>query len=145
MHDPDVIRWIGPPERTALEVLEQNEERWASGSPTLSICELDGTCVGKIWLSVDSTDRSSGSVGYWLLPAARGRGFATAAVRLLSTWAVRELGVTNVRLTTAPDNVRSHLVAERSGFRRALPQDGEGVDGAPGGDVVFELPAPRSG
>lgn len=142
MHDPDVIRWIGPPERTARDVLVQNEERWANGSPTLSICELDGTCVGKIWLSVDPTDRSTGSVGYWLLPTARGRGYATAAVRLLSTWAVRELGVTNVRLKTAPDNERSHRVAERSGFRRVMPRAGEAVDGAHAADFVYELPAP---
>jgi RimJ/RimL family protein N-acetyltransferase len=143
MHDPDVIRWIGPPERSAQEVLVQNEERWAQGSPTLSICEPDGTCVGKVWLSVSETDGSTGSIGYWLLPAARGRGFATTAVRLLSSWAVRELGVTKVRLTTAPDNERSHRVAERSGFRRVMPRHGEAIEGVHGDDVVYELDARR--
>jgi RimJ/RimL family protein N-acetyltransferase len=138
MHDPEVIRWIGPPEGSARDVLVQSEERWAQGSPTLSICELDGTCVGKVWMSIRGGDRSTGFVGYWLLPVARGRGFATAAVRLLSSWAVRELGVTNVRLTTAPDNERSQRVAERSGFRRVMPRDAEAVDGAQG-DFVYEL------
>jgi RimJ/RimL family protein N-acetyltransferase len=139
MRDPDVIRWIGPPEGSAEDVLVQNEERWARGWPTLSICEPDGTCVGKVWLSVSETDRSTGSIGYWLLPVARGRGFATAAVRLLSNWAIRELGVTTVRLTTAPDNERSQQVAERSGFRRVPPRDGQAVDGAHGDDFVYEL------
>ena len=37
IHDPDVLRWIGPPEGTAREVLARNEERWAQGSPTFSI------------------------------------------------------------------------------------------------------------
>lgn len=142
MHDPDVIRWIGPPDRSPEDVLVQNEERWAQGSPTLAICEPDGTCVGKIWLSVSQTDRSTGSIGYWLLPVARGRGLATSAVRLLSTWAIRELGTTKLRLTTAPDNARSQRVAERSGFRRVLSPGGGAVDGAPGDDVVFELHAP---
>ena len=118
IHDPDVIRWIAPPEGSAQAVLVQNEERWARGSPTLSICELDGTCVGKVWMNIRETDASTGFVGYWLLPVGRGRGLATSAVRLLSTWAMRELGLTNVRLTTAPDNERSQRVAERSGFRR---------------------------
>jgi ribosomal-protein-alanine N-acetyltransferase len=138
MHDPDVIRWIGPPEGSAQDVLAHHEERWARGWPTLSICELDGTCVGKVWMSLREGDRSTGFVGYWLLPVARGRGLATAAVRLLSKWAVRELGLTNVRLTTAPDNERSHRVAERSGFRRVVPRDGEAIDGD-GDDFVYEL------
>ena len=141
IHDPDVIRWIGPPEGSAQDVLVQNEERWAQGSPTLSICEPDGTCVGKIWLSVSETDTSTASVGYWLVPVGRGRGLATSAVRLLSNWAVRELGVTRVRLTTAPDNERSQRVAERSGFLRVPPRDGEALDRVHGGDFVYELGA----
>jgi RimJ/RimL family protein N-acetyltransferase len=141
IHDPDVIRWIGPPEGSAHDVLVQNEERWAHGSPTLSICELDGTCVGKVWLNVPETDRSTGFVGYWLLPIARGRGLATSAVRLLSTWAVRELGVTKVRLTTAPDNERSQRVAERSGFRRMGPAVDEAL-GPDSSQVVYALDGP---
>jgi RimJ/RimL family protein N-acetyltransferase len=144
IRDPDVLRWIGPPEGSARDVLAQNEERWAHGSPTLSICELDGTCVGKVWLNVPDPDRSTGYVGYWLLPIGRGRGMATSAVRLLSSWAVRELGITNVRLTTAPDNVRSHGVAERSGFRR-VSEAGDGPpDGPEHGQVVYELDGPRA-
>ena len=130
IHDPDVIRWISAPAGTAHDVLVQNEERWAQGSPTLSICELDGTCVGKVWMTVRPEDPSTGFVGYWLLPAARGRGFATSAVRLLCAWAIRELGLTTVRLTTEPENERSQHVAERSGFRRV------GMDGP---NVLFEL------
>jgi ribosomal-protein-alanine N-acetyltransferase len=143
IHDPDVIRWIGPPEGSAHDVLVQNEERWAHGSPTLSICELDGTCVGKVWLHVLETDRSTGFVGYWLLPVGRGRGLATSAVRLLSTWAVSELGIVNLRLTTAPDNERSRRVAERSGFRRVSPAAGDSPD-RPDSQVVYALDGPPS-
>ena len=141
MRDPDVIRWIGPPEGSAQDVLVQNKERWARGWPTLSICDLDGTCVGKVWMSTREGDSSIGFVGYWLLPVARGRGLATMAVRLLSNWAIRELGVTKVRLTTAPDNERSQRVAERSGFRRVMLRDGEAVDGVHGDDFVYEIHA----
>lgn len=139
MNDPDVIRWIGPPDRSPQDVLLQDDERWAQGSPTLAICEPDGRCVGKVWLSVSETDRSTGSIGYWLLPVARGRGFATSAVRLLSSWGVSELGLTTVRLTTAPDNARSQRVAERSGFRRVLPSGGQAVDDVHKDDFVYEL------
>ena len=136
IHDQDVVRWIGPPEPSAEDVLVRNEARWAVGSPTLSICELDGTCVGLVWLNIPETDRTTGSVGYWLLPAARGRGLATSAVRLLSDWAVRDLRVTSIRLTTAPDNHRSQRVAERSGFRRVGLLGGAG-DGSPGDRIVY--------
>jgi len=139
IHDPDVVRWIGPPEASAEEVLARNEDRWARGSPTLSISERDGTCVGKIWMHIPETDTSTGFVGYWLLPEARGRGLATSAVRLLSGWAVRELGGRRVRLTAAADNARSHRVAERSGFRRVMPSERDPIGGEHGDDVVYEL------
>jgi RimJ/RimL family protein N-acetyltransferase len=139
MHDPDVIRWIGPQLPSAHDVVARDEEWWAHGSPTLSICELDGRCVGKVWLTVPETDRSTGFVGYWLLPVGRGRGLATSAVRLISTWAVRELGITNVRLTTAPDNERSQRVAERSGFRRVTSPDDESPHGPDGRQIVYAL------
>jgi ribosomal-protein-alanine N-acetyltransferase len=141
IHDPDVVRWIGPPEPSAQDVLVRNEARWAHGSPTLSICELDGTCVGLVWLNIRETDRTTGSVGYWLLPAARGRGLATSAVRLLSGWAVRDLRTTNIRLTTAPDNHRSQRVAERSGFRRIGPLGSEALDGSQSDQIVYVLDA----
>jgi len=144
IHDPDVVRWIGPPEPSAEAALLRNEERWAQGSPTLSICELDGTCVGLVWMNLKEDDASTGTVGYWLLPAARGRGLATSAVRLLVGWASRELGVTHVRLTTAPDNERSQRVAERSGFRR-VSVPAYATSGAATDDVLFVLDpvAPR--
>lgn len=137
-HDPDVVRWIGPP-WPRDEVLPKNEERWADGSPTLAICELNGTCVGLVWMNLREPDRSTGYVGYWLLPGARRRGLATSAVRLLSTWALEALPISSVRLTTAPDNVRSQRVAERSGFRRVTRRDGEAVDPQHRDDVVYEL------
>jgi RimJ/RimL family protein N-acetyltransferase len=142
IHDPDVIRWIGPAEGSAQDVLVQNEERWAHGSPTLSICELDGTCVGKVWVNVRESDASAGYVGYWLLPIARGRGLATSAVRLISAWALRELGLATLRLTTDPDNERSQRVAERSGFRRIGLTPAGSSDGPGPGQVLYALGRP---
>jgi RimJ/RimL family protein N-acetyltransferase len=63
------------------------------------------------------------AVGYWLAPAARGRGYATAAVRLAAGWALAPargdiggLGLDRLQLTCAPDNAASRAVAERAGF-----------------------------
>jgi RimJ/RimL family protein N-acetyltransferase len=59
-----------------------------------------------------------GEVGYWLAPWARGRGVATAAVRLLSRWALIELGLARLALHADSDNGASQRVAERCGFTR---------------------------
>lgn len=140
IHDPDVIRWIGPTKGSATDVLALGRERWASGSPTLSICEPDGTCVGLVWVTLREADRATGSVGYWLLPGARGRGLATRAVRLVSGWATREMGLTSLRLTTEPENERSRRVAERSGFRQiGVLHHQASIDGRLIDQVVYEL------
>jgi RimJ/RimL family protein N-acetyltransferase len=139
IRDPDVVRWIGRAEGSAADVLALNRQRWACGSPTLSICERDGQCVGLVWLNVREADRTTGSVGYWLLPTARGRGVATRAVRLLSAWAAGDLGVTNLRLVTEPENERSRRVAERSGFRpTGVRHHSASIDGRLIDQVVYE-------
>jgi RimJ/RimL family protein N-acetyltransferase len=63
-------------------------------------------------------DPGLASVGYWLRAEARGRGAAARALRVVSRWALEELGVERLYLTTAPDNVASQRVAERAGFTR---------------------------
>jgi ribosomal-protein-alanine N-acetyltransferase len=140
IHDPDVIRWIGQPHGSAIDVLALNRQRWANGSPTLAICERDGECVGLVWVNVRGADHTIGLVGYWLLPSARGRGLATRAVRLVAGWAVRDLGLTNLRLTTEPENERSRRVAERSGFRQTgVLRQHATIDGRLIDQVVYEL------
>ena len=140
IHDPDVIRWIGLTQGSATDVIAMNRERWASGSPTLSICERDSTCIGLVWINVREADQATGWVGYWLLPRARGRGLATRAVRLVSGWALREMGVTILRLTTEPENGRSRRVAERSGFRQTgVLHHQATIDGRLIDQVVYEL------
>lgn len=59
-----------------------------------------------------------GGIGYWMHPDSRGRGMATQALALLSTWALTEGGVERLELITHPENVASQRVAERAGFMR---------------------------
>jgi RimJ/RimL family protein N-acetyltransferase len=51
-----------------------------------------------------SLSQGRASIGYWLVPAARGRGIATRAVRLLASWAFDELSIERLTLTCGPDN-----------------------------------------
>src|SRR4051812_18233478 len=95
--DPDVMRWISSEPRTAADVLKLNRARWAAGSPTFAVCESDGACVGHVWANIPPDEPTAAAIGYWLLPAARGRGLATRAVRLLCEWLVAERGVRTLR------------------------------------------------
>jgi RimJ/RimL family protein N-acetyltransferase len=81
-----------------------------------------------------------GTVGYWLAPAARGRGVMTRAVRLVVDW-VREMHAIRVlRLTTHPENTASQRVAERAGFRRVgLTRDHPAFRDGTHEAVLFEL------
>ncbi len=94
---------------------------------------VDGVPVG----SVSLTDFKHGNamVRYWLLPAGRGRGLATTAVRLLAGWAFSTLGIGRLAALVETDNTASEAVLERCGFvgegrlRQHMPDhDGNRVD-----------------
>jgi [ribosomal protein S5]-alanine N-acetyltransferase len=113
--DPDIVQWVGPYEHSARELLALNWTRWTEGTAaTFSVCDPNDACLGHVWVDVANSHR--GSVGYWLLPEARGKGFATRSVQLISRWALGELGMARLSVETEPSNHRSQRVAERSGF-----------------------------
>jgi RimJ/RimL family protein N-acetyltransferase len=58
-----------------------------------------------------------GSLGYWVVPAQRGRGHATAAVALLVPWAFSALGLVRVEAVVDVDNGGSQQVLARNGFQ----------------------------
>jgi RimJ/RimL family protein N-acetyltransferase len=74
-------------------------------------------------------------VGYTLLPAARGHGYAIEAVRAAFEWATRVHGVHRFRAAVAPDNERSRNLVLKLGFR----QTGEQWDEVDGRELVYEL------
>ena len=139
--DPDVIRWMGPSEHPAPELLELNRTRWTRGTrATFSVCDPNDACLGHVWVEVDLADPHRGSVGYWLLPEARGKGFATRSVQLISRWALGELGMARLLLSTEPSNYRSQRVAKRSGFvKEGILRSYEEIGGRRVDCVVFSL------
>ena len=79
--------------------------------------ELDGTVVGGIGMGVNAHEYRA-RVGYWVTACARGKGTCTRALRVLSRYALDELGLQRVDLITDPDNRASQRVAEKVGFQR---------------------------
>ena len=84
----------------------------------------DDACVGSIALmDLGGMDPTTGEVGYWAHPAARGRGMTSEAVALLAAHAFRPtteggLGLRRLVLKAAAGNAASQHVAESNGFQR---------------------------
>ena len=74
-------------------------------------------------------------VGYTLLPAARGQGYALEAVRAAFEWATRVHGIRRFRASVAPDNERSLNLIAKLGFVKT----GEQWDEEDGLEYVHEL------
>jgi RimJ/RimL family protein N-acetyltransferase len=77
-----------------------------------------GRLVGSIGVGRSGDDARCAEAGYWVAAQARGRGIATAALRLVAAWALEELELARLQLTVHDDNVPSQRVAEAAGFRR---------------------------
>jgi [ribosomal protein S5]-alanine N-acetyltransferase len=71
--------------------------------------------------AVHEDDRPAGELSYWLVPEARGRGLAAAAVRLMMASVVVGTGLRSVVLDIEAGNVASERLAERLGAERRAP------------------------
>ena len=117
--DPEVRRWHA---RTLVDDDEAREliAGWAGdwGARTgahWAVEDAGGALVGRVSLTdVDARDATA-ELGYWTVPAARGRGVATAAVGTVVRWA-RDRWLRRLEIEHAAENVASCRVAERLGF-----------------------------
>jgi RimJ/RimL family protein N-acetyltransferase len=97
-------------------VAETAPAGWASGmSANFAVVdsasgELLGSC-GLVWISAGMAE-----LGYWTTSAARGRGVALRASRLVCRYAFEELGIQRIIWQAAIGNHASRLVALRAGF-----------------------------
>jgi RimJ/RimL family protein N-acetyltransferase len=104
----------------------------------------DGTRLGRVGLGLDPL--GGAQIGYWMDPAARGRGVATAAVRALCGWAFDGLRLGLIEWRAEVGNVASRRVAEKAGFRfeavlrRRLVHRGQRVDAWIGSMLPEEMP-----
>ena len=118
--DPAIPRWT----RVPSPYTREDALAW------IAICELElqtGRAID--WLAVDATgevvasvaiqgiaDDARGEIGYWVAAPARGRGLATRAVRLVSAWALGELGLRQLEIIAHEDNAASLAVARAAGY-----------------------------
>lgn len=119
--DPEIARWVPVPVpyslADALAFLAIVQEGWSSGSHATFAIEDRATGMLAGMIGVDrGAVPGRASIGYWLAPSARGRGFATRAVRLASAWAFTDPRLERLELMTLVGNHASGRVALRAGF-----------------------------
>jgi RimJ/RimL family protein N-acetyltransferase len=111
------------PTLTAADVAAAIERLESSSTVALLIADaLTTERLGNI--AVDLED-GVGHLSYWVAVAARGRGVATAAVRLLADQLLSTGRADELRLWTHEENVASQRVAASAGFVRDPVRDKE--------------------
>jgi ribosomal-protein-alanine N-acetyltransferase len=114
--DPALGVMVGSETDPTVPEIEAQAGNEGLGALAIADPENGGEFLGGIGLyRVDERHRR-GEVGFWLTPAARGRGVAARAVRLLTGWAFDALGFDRMELTTTPDNVATRSLALKLGF-----------------------------
>jgi RimJ/RimL family protein N-acetyltransferase len=123
--DPEISRWTRVPypygASDARAYLLQRHDTLHAGTvaPFAIVSSADRDhLLGSISLMRFSWQHARAEVGYWLAKNARGLGHATRAVRLISDWGFRHLGLERIDLMAATGNPASQRVAERCGFTR---------------------------
>jgi RimJ/RimL family protein N-acetyltransferase len=119
--DPAIQRWVPVPvpylREHAHDWVRNWNEGWSNATHgALAIADASSNrLLGAIGLTPIEHRLS---VGYWIVPAERGRGVATDAVRLLTAWAFRTLDYPRLELYHFVGNEASGRVATKAGFRR---------------------------
>jgi RimJ/RimL family protein N-acetyltransferase len=121
--EEDVRRYTRLPTEARPEYaagwLARYEEGWRDGSRAgFAIEAPDGAFLGLVMFVQLEHQGRQGEIGYVVAPAARRRGVATRAVRLLTEWGFSELRLERIELWIDTTNPGSERVAERAGYLR---------------------------
>ena len=120
--DPEIPRWTfvpSPYTRADAEAYLRScaEEEAAGRSAGFLAVDGEDRLLGSFSVMELDSEPGYGEIGYWVAAEARGRGVATRAVRLLTEWAQRELGLELIEILPHKDNTASRRVAEKAGYR----------------------------
>jgi RimJ/RimL family protein N-acetyltransferase len=123
--EAEIARWLDQVpqpyrESDAREYVAGARRAWKSG--TAATFAITGAAAGEVLGSIGihwlDPQQGVGEVGYWVKAEARGRGVASNALRLASTWAIERCGLARLQLRADTANLASQRVAEKAGFAR---------------------------
>jgi RimJ/RimL family protein N-acetyltransferase len=120
--DPDLGRLVGVEEDPTEEQFAQRvaqARQWAKDGKAveLAVCAAgDGNFAGTVLAHSLAWHHRRCEVGFWIAPAVRRQGLASAAVGAVLGWLFDELAIERVEMTTTPDNGPTRAMALRLGF-----------------------------
>ena len=121
--DPEVLRFTRIPEPPPADFARQWLDRYEAGrsdgtSEAFAAIDPDGRFLGLALAPEIDREAAEIELGYILAPRARGRGYATEMLRILTKWAFDEAGAKRIVLVINVENAPSERVAERCGYTR---------------------------
>jgi [ribosomal protein S5]-alanine N-acetyltransferase len=120
--DPQLGAAIGAeedPTEAAVRRFIARQPRLRARGEFLGLAVTDATrrpFLGHVMLHTLDFHHRRAELGYWLVPAARGRGAGRIAVELLVEWAFERLDLYRLEITTAPENAAARALARSLGF-----------------------------
>jgi RimJ/RimL family protein N-acetyltransferase len=144
--DPLIVRYTYVPypygEQDARDWLRLAERQRREGSALgFVVADRDSDrVIASVGVNAINWRDRVAQIGYWVAPEARRQGVASRSVRMLSRWALDELGLARVEIRVDVENRASQVVAEAAGFTRegVLRSRGESK-GRRWDEVMFSL------
>jgi RimJ/RimL family protein N-acetyltransferase len=123
--DPDIARWTAVPEDRSpaaaarwIAGWDERRRRGLALDLVVTTTEDTATVLGEVGVSFLTAPPT---IGWWVLPAARGRGVATQAVRLLVDQVRASTAVPGLVAEVGDGNEASVAVARAAGFVESSP------------------------
>lgn len=119
--DPDTLRWtIIPVDFDAADgarFVANAGSMWTNGTGARwVVADSRDACVAVFDLHISPSDLQTSEVFFVGVPAARGKGYVSAALRAVAEWAITERGVARVEWQALVGNDGSRRVSEKAGF-----------------------------
>ncbi|MGC5386380.1 GNAT family N-acetyltransferase [Micromonospora chalcea] len=118
--DPEIRRWHTRRPASPEQVLQwfaHSRRSWQEETGASWAVTRGDEVVGRMTLGGVNLDDGEAACAYWVVPAARGTGVASGALRALSAWALADGQLHRLWLDHSTGNVASCRVAVKAGFR----------------------------
>jgi ribosomal-protein-alanine N-acetyltransferase len=119
MQDSAQINYLMATNKAHLEPWKTTEPPTNSPENYFYTIKYKHVTVGQVVLWRFKDNPKSCSISYWIGLEFCGRGLATAAVNLVTTYAFKELGVKSIEAMIHEDNLSSIRVAEKAKFTKS--------------------------
>ena len=118
--DPEIRRWHTRRPTSPEQVLQwfaHLRRSWQEETGASWAVTRGDELVGRMVLGGFNLDDGEAGCAYWVVPAARGTGVASGALRAVSAWALGDGRLHRLWLDHSTGNVASCRVAVKAGFR----------------------------